>query len=92
MSLHAQLLVRDRDVEVTLAVGRGETVALLGPNGSGKSTTVSALAGLLRPDTGEVELDDRTVFRARDRAPDVWVPPHDRGVAVLAQEPLLFPT
>jgi molybdate transport system ATP-binding protein len=91
VSLRAELVVRDRDVEVTLTVGHGETVALLGPNGSGKSTTVSALAGLLCPDTGEVELDDRTLVRTRDRGPEVWVPPHDRGVAVLAQEALLFP-
>ena len=39
-----------------LTVARGETVALLGPNGAGKSTTLSLLLGLLRPQTGVVEV------------------------------------
>jgi molybdate transport system ATP-binding protein len=91
VSLRAELVVDDRDVAVTLGLRRGETVALLGPNGSGKSTTISVVAGLLQPDAGEVELDDRTLVRAGGRGPAAWVPPHDRGVALLAQEPLLFP-
>ncbi len=41
---------------VSLQVGRGEVVGLLGPNGAGKSTTVAMATGLLRPDSGEVEL------------------------------------
>lgn len=39
-----------------LRVTRGETVALLGPNGAGKSTTLSLLLGLLRPQTGILEV------------------------------------
>lgn len=39
-----------------LEVARGETLALLGPNGAGKSTTISLLLGLLRPQTGTVEI------------------------------------
>ncbi|MER7175967.1 ABC transporter ATP-binding protein [Streptomyces mesophilus] len=41
---------------VDLAVGRGETVALLGRNGAGKSTTISLLLGLDEPDAGTVRL------------------------------------
>ena len=41
---------------VTMAVSRGEFVALVGPNGSGKSTLVKVLLGLLRPDAGAVRL------------------------------------
>jgi ABC-2 type transport system ATP-binding protein len=41
---------------LNLTVSRGETVALLGPNGAGKSTTLSLLLGLLRPQTGIVEV------------------------------------
>ena len=73
-------------------VGVGETLAVLGPNGSGKSTAMSVIAGLLRPDFGSASLDGRVLFDVgRPGKSYVWVPPHDRGVALLAQEPLLFP-
>jgi ABC-2 type transport system ATP-binding protein len=40
--------------DVSLSVGRGQTVALLGPNGAGKTTTITMLLGLARPDVGSV--------------------------------------
>ncbi|TXM73472.1 ATP-binding cassette domain-containing protein [Methylobacterium sp. WL69] len=46
---------------VSLEVRPGETVALLGANGAGKSTAMRALAGLLRPVTGGIVLEDRAV-------------------------------
>ena len=42
---------------VSFAVGAGELYGLLGPNGSGKTTTLSIIAGLLRPDAGEVSVE-----------------------------------
>jgi len=39
---------------LTLRLASGQVLGLLGPNGSGKSTTLKALAGLLRPERGEV--------------------------------------
>src|SRR5699024_3896852 len=65
--------------------------ALLGPNGAGKSTVLSVVAGLLRPDEGRVVLDDRALTVVEGGRPRSWVPPHDRHVALLAQDPLLFP-
>jgi ABC-2 type transport system ATP-binding protein len=44
---------------VSLRVAAGEMVGLLGPNGAGKTTTVSIISGLLRPDAGEVRIDDQ---------------------------------
>ncbi|GAA3665672.1 ATP-binding cassette domain-containing protein [Yimella sp. RIT 621] len=75
-----------RGLDVALEVKPGEHVAILGPNGAGKSTVLSLIAGLLRPDTGRAVLDDRTLFDER-----TFVPPHARGVTLLAQDPLLFP-
>ena len=43
--------------EVSLRAGDGELVALLGANGAGKSTTLKAIMGLVRPQSGEVVLD-----------------------------------
>ncbi len=92
MSLEFSATVADRDVEVALSVSPGETVALLGPNGSGKSTVLSVIAGLLRPDTGVVRLDGRTLTSVEPgRRGGAQVPPHRRQIALLAQDPLLFP-
>jgi molybdate transport system ATP-binding protein len=78
--------VSERDVDVALDVADGETVAVLGPNGAGKSTVLAVAAGLLRPDAGRVVLDG-----AELTGPGVWVAPHARRIALLAQDPLLFP-
>jgi molybdate transport system ATP-binding protein len=86
VSLEVEARVADRDVEVALEVADGETLAVVGPNGAGKSTVLSVVAGLLRPDTGRVRLDERVLTDDR-----TFVPPHDRRVALLAQDPLLFP-
>ncbi len=50
---------------VSLAIARGEFVALTGPSGSGKSTLLNMLGGMDLPDAGEVEVDGIAV---RDRA------------------------
>jgi ABC-2 type transport system ATP-binding protein len=43
--------------DLTLGIGRGEVLGLLGVNGAGKSTTLSIVAGAMRPDSGSVHLD-----------------------------------
>ncbi|HEX2892622.1 MAG TPA: ATP-binding cassette domain-containing protein [Marmoricola sp.] len=78
--------VADRDVDVRLAAGEGETIALLGPNGAGKSTVLSVIAGLIRPTAGSVRLGNRLLVGGQRS-----VPPHERGVALLSQDALLFP-
>src|SRR6202161_2419176 len=44
-----------RDVDLT--IGKGEAVGIIGASGSGKSTLLMIMAGLERPDKGEVEVD-----------------------------------
>jgi molybdate transport system ATP-binding protein len=86
MSLELEATVAARGLDAALEVADGETLAVLGPNGAGKSTLLAVAAGLLRPDAGRVTLDGRDLT-----APGTFVPTHDRRIALLAQDPLLFP-
>ena len=89
-ALDARVVVRRASftLDVALRAASGEVLAVLGPNGAGKSTLLGVLAGLLRPDAGHVRVGDTTVA---DPARGVHVPPHRRGVGLLAQQALLFP-
>ncbi|MPY96506.1 MAG: ATP-binding cassette domain-containing protein [Actinophytocola sp.] len=69
-------------LDVTLDVPDGGVLAVLGPNGSGKSTLLDCLAGLLRPDDASIYIGSRSVAE---------LPPPDRRVGLLRQDPLLFP-
>jgi len=69
---------------VTLAVGRGEIVALVGPNGAGKSTLLKCIAGLLRPRAGAIRWQDESL---------VGVAGHlivERGLALVPEGRRLF--
>src|SRR6195256_607192 len=48
---------------VAVTVHSGEVVGLLGPNGAGKTTTFYMVVGLIKPDEGQVFLDDRDITR-----------------------------
>ena len=53
---------------VDLTIEPGQKISLVGPSGSGKSTLLSLIAGLLRPDTGRVELEGAAMSDLTDEA------------------------
>jgi len=63
-------------------------VALVGPSGAGKSTVLAVIAGLARPASGRVALDDEVWL---DMAQRVFLPPDRRRVGLVFQEYALFP-
>ncbi|MGB4782302.1 sulfate/molybdate ABC transporter ATP-binding protein, partial [Candidatus Methylomirabilis sp.] len=74
--LHTHLQIRD------------EIAALYGPSGSGKSLTLLAIAGLIRPTSGTIRINGRTVF---DSKAGINLAPHQRRVGLVFQEYALFP-
>ncbi len=47
--------------DISLNVSRGEIFGFLGPNGAGKTTTIKMIAGLLKPDAGQISINDRSL-------------------------------
>ena len=80
---------REFTVRVALQVAPGERLALFGPSGAGKTTLLEAVAGLVQPRRGRISLGDRVLTST---APPVRaVPPWQRRVGLLRQDPGLFP-
>jgi iron(III) transport system ATP-binding protein len=71
---------------IDLSVPAGSLVALLGPSGCGKTTLLRAIAGLERPDSGEVRVGNRVLS-----GPGLFVPPERRRVGMVFQDAALFP-
>jgi ABC-type Fe3+/spermidine/putrescine transport system ATPase subunit len=67
---------------VSLAIARGEILALLGPSGSGKTTLLRLLAGFERPDAGDVVIENETV---------TGLAPARRRIGMVFQHYALFP-
>jgi len=71
---------------VGIDVDPAEIVCIIGPNGAGKSTLMKTIAGLLKPQAGNIEMQGRNIagLRARDIA--------RRGIAFVPQEANVFPS
>lgn len=89
LTIHTSNLVKQygsRTVvnHVSVEVKQGEIVGLLGPNGAGKTTTFYMVVGLIKPDEGEVFLEDRNITK---------LPMYKRaqmGIGYLPQEASVF--
>ena len=68
--------------DFSLSVDDGEMVALLGPSGSGKSTLLKLIAGIERPEAGDIQFDNSSILS---------IPPNKRGAVFMFQKSYLFP-
>jgi multiple sugar transport system ATP-binding protein len=68
--------------DLNLEVAKGEFLVLLGSSGCGKSTLLNALAGLIEPAGGRVDIGGREV---------TWTEPSERGIAMVFQSYALYP-
>jgi molybdate transport system ATP-binding protein len=83
--------LRDRGRRFELAArfaSDDDFVVMFGPSGSGKSLTLQAVAGLVRPDAGRIEIEGRVLF---DAARGIDLPIRQRRVGYLFQDYALFP-
>jgi lipopolysaccharide export system ATP-binding protein len=70
--------------DINLTAKKGEIVGLLGPNGAGKTTTFYMISGFIRPNSGQIFLDNQDITK---------MPIHKRskiGISYLPQEPSVF--
>jgi len=58
--------------DITLEIGEGDFIALMGPSGSGKSTLLNLIAGIDRPDSGELRVDGLDITRLPEAALAEW--------------------
>jgi molybdate transport system ATP-binding protein len=87
--LEARVFQRFRgfDLDVSLA-SDGPVLGVFGASGSGKTTLLHALAGLLAPQEARVVVRGRALA---ERPGATWLPPERRRLALVTQDPLLFP-
>lgn len=76
--------------DVSFEVNEGEMFTLLGPSGCGKTTTLRSVAGLERPDSGEIRLVDRVLFSTKGGKPE-HVPANQRGLGMVFQSYAIWP-
>jgi iron(III) transport system ATP-binding protein len=70
---------------VDLEVNKGEMLTLLGPSGCGKTTTLRCIAGLEKPEEGDIVIDGRSMLAQG------FVPPAKRGIGMVFQNYAVWP-
>ena len=64
-------------------------IGILGPSGCGKSMTLKSIAGIEKPDSGSIRIDDRVLFSQEQK---INLKPQKRRVGYMFQNYALFPT
>jgi molybdenum ABC transporter ATP-binding protein len=77
-----------RTYRLQLSLEVSSTLALVGPSGAGKTTVLRAVAGLTRPQSGRIAVDEHVFFDAQRR---LDLPPERRRVGLVFQDYALFP-
>lgn len=85
LDLHLQRGAFQRHVRID---EQARVVALNGPSGAGKTSVLLAIAGLVRPVAGHVQIDGRRLY---DSARGIDLPAHQRRIGYVFQEARLFP-
>lgn len=88
MSLDLQLFNRDPDLNFRTRLPTGEIIALLGPSGCGKTSILRAIAGLLRPASAAIRMQDEVWSEPGRRR---FVPTRQRAIGFVPQHYGLFP-
>src|ERR1700744_732155 len=88
IDIRAKQRLGNTELDISLQTATTGVLALFGPSGAGKTSILNWLAGLSRPDSGSITVDDRVLF---DAAAGINLPPERRGLGYVFQEPRLFP-
>jgi iron(III) transport system ATP-binding protein len=73
---------------IDLEVAKGEFFVLLGPSGSGKTTLLRSVAGLEKPDGGQITLNGKIVYSG---TPRLFAPPEERQIGMVFQSYAIWP-
>ena len=74
--------------DVSFEVPQGKLFTLLGPSGCGKTTTLRSIAGLERPQSGEITVGGQVIYSS---ARGVFIPPNRRGLGMVFQSYAIWP-
>ncbi len=90
IDIHKKLKAYDSEMNLRIKckIKKGELVTLYGESGAGKTSTLRILAGLLKPDKGEITIDEVSWV---DTANKIFIAPQKRNIGYVFQDYALFP-
>lgn len=91
INIKKRLHTAEGDIEASfeLEINDGEFLTLFGPSGAGKTTLLRMIAGLEKPDSGIIRIDDKIWY---DSTQNINLTPQKRSIGFVFQDYALFPT